>query len=191
MAKNSKFRDYAIRLGIVFIGSLIFVFIINEISFQFLKDKHDRAPETILLEIPEGTAEKIASGENDVSIPDELVFVLGDVLVVKNNDDVSHQMGPLWIPAGTSASLVMEKVDSLAYSCSFQTSRYLGIDIRQPTTINTRITALALSAPTMTILIFVYSLLIFPINSTQEKQVTEGEPGNNKADFDHGKKPIS
>ena len=32
-------------------------------------------------------------------------FVVGDTLVVKNEDSVEHQLGPLWIPAGSSASM--------------------------------------------------------------------------------------
>ena len=77
---------------------------VNEISFLFVKTDAGRAPERVELLIPKGTAEKIAGGLASSSIPDNLVFVVGDTLVVKNEDVVDHHLGPLYIPSGTSAS---------------------------------------------------------------------------------------
>jgi hypothetical protein len=99
-----------------------------------------------------------------------MVFVIGDVLEVKNEDATSHQLGPLWVPSGATSRLVMEQASSFVYSCSFQTSRYLGIDVRQPTTIGTRVAGLALVVPTTAVLFFLYSLLMFPIKNRAADQ---------------------
>lgn len=170
MSKQSRFRPYLVRLLLVSAISLVFVTAFNEISYLIQKDKHDRAPQTIQLIIPAGTSQRVEAGEDVPDIPPEMVFVLGDVLEVKNEDSVPHQIGPIWVPPASTGRLVMEQADKLSYSCSFQTSRYLNLDVRQPTTLGTRLAALALSAPTMASLLFIYSLLVYPVKSVQEAQ---------------------
>jgi len=170
MSGKKDLRPYWIRLGIVFAISLLGVLAFNEVSYLLQKDEYDRAPETVKLVIPEGTAEQVAAGVDVTSIPSELVFVLGDILEVENQDTVSHQLGPLWVPAGSTASLVLEQANNYAYSCSFQTTQYLGLDVRQPTTMSTRLVGIGLAAPTMTVLVFLYSLLIFPVDKSNRKE---------------------
>ena len=67
-----------------------------------------------------------------------MTFVVGDTLIVKNEDIVDHQLGPLWIPADTSAWLSLDQVESLAYECSFQPGKYLGLNVNEPLTLGTR-----------------------------------------------------
>lgn len=169
MDNNNKLRPYLIRLGIVLAISVLVVFAFNEISYRIQKDEHDRAPETVSLVIPEGTAASIEKGEDVPTIPSEMVFVLGDILEVENQDSVSHQLGPIWVPPDSTASLVMERANKFAYSCSFQTSRYLNLDVRLPTTVGTRFTGVALAAPTMATLVFLYSLLVFPVDKANKQ----------------------
>src|SRR5690242_13573507 len=101
---------------------------VNEFSFLFLKSDAGRAPQRVELLIPPGTAQKVARGESNPALPDKMVFVVGDTLVVKNDDAVAHRLGPLFIPAGTSASLTLSQPDNVAFSCSFQPGQYLGLD---------------------------------------------------------------
>jgi hypothetical protein len=176
MKKKNQIRPYINRLIIVLVISVILVTIFNEAAYLMQKEKSDRAPQTIELAIPAGTAARVEAGEDVPAIPQEMTFVLGDTLQVTNYDSVSHQLGPIWVPAGSSASLVMENAEKYAYSCSFATSRYLGLDVRQPTTLATRLTALGLAAPTMTVLFFIYSILIFPVK-TPEPLETAGQSG--------------
>ena len=110
------------------------VWVGSEVAFYFLKENTDREPEQIELVIPAGTADKVAAGEPIPSIPYEMTFVLGDTLIVNNEDTVDHQLGPLWIPPRSKASLVLDAAERYAYSCSFQTSRYLGLNVKQATT---------------------------------------------------------
>ena len=179
MKEKNKFRPYLIRLGLVFGISVILVFVFNEVVYRIQKSEYDRAPKTIQLVIPEGTADQVEAGVDVASIPSELVFVLGDVLEVKNQDSVSHQLGPIWVPPGATGSLVMERVNNFAYSCSFQTTRYLGLDVREPTTLGTRLIGIGFAAPTMTALVFIYSLLVFPVDKSRDKENGKNQPVEN------------
>ncbi len=163
MQRRDLYRPFLRRLLLVFILSLGFVALFNEGVFLLQKDKNDRAPEKIQLVIPAGTNERIAAGEEIPDIPSEMVFVLGDELEVVNQDNISHQLGPIWVPPGSTARLVLEKAEKLALSCSFQPGEYMGLDVRQPTTLSTRVTAVGLVTPATTALLFVYSLLVFPV----------------------------
>jgi hypothetical protein len=150
----------------VLIGLLV-GFLISEISYQFLKET-SRAPETIELVIPEGTAEQVARGETPPTIPEEMTFVVGDVLMVHNQDITDHQLGPVWIPASTSASLNLDEVNNFIFACSFQPSSYLGLDVREPVTIGTRIGGVIFSGIPLGAIIALYSLIVWPIKSETE-----------------------
>ena len=172
---NSKvvIRLAAIRFLILLVLSIALVWAGSEAAYLLQKDQGDRAPKVVQLVIPPGTAAKVAAGEPVPSIPEEMSFVVGDVLVVKNEDDAQHQLGPLWVPANSSASLALDEVNNFAYQCSFQNTRYLGLNVRPPTTLMTRLQAVFLASPATAAFLFVYSLLIFPL---QPKKKT-GETG--------------
>lgn len=172
MKKKNRFRPYLIRLVVIFLISLGIVIAFNEIAYYMQKDDYDRAPMTVQLVVPEGTAERVKAGQDDLELPEEMVFVIGDTLEVVNQDTVSHQLGPIWVPPNSTGKLVMEDIGKLAYSCTFSTTQYLGLDIREPTTLGTRFIALTFAAPTMTALIYIYSLAAFPI----EPQKKLGRP---------------
>ena len=136
---------------------------VNEISFLFTKSEAGRAPERVELLIPKGTAEKIANGTASSNIPDNIVFVVGDTLVVKNEDVVDHHLGPLYIPSGTSASLILTDANNLAYSCSFVPTRYIGLDVREAVDFSTRLYGVFIAGIPLGFLIAVYSFLVWPI----------------------------
>ena len=140
------------------VGLLIGV-AINEITFIFLRETA-RSPQEIVLTIPAGTAEQVARGEQPPSIPNNMTFVVGDVLTVKNQDVVDHKLGQLWIPAKTSASLSLDQEESLAFECSFQPTKYFGLDVKEPLTVGTRIGGILFSGLPMGILIAVYSMIM-------------------------------
>src|SRR5262245_30282302 len=89
--------------------------LITEASYFLLKTPQERPPQTVELVIPAGTAEHVAQGHESPSIPSDMVFMAGDTLVVRNEDTTSHQLGPLFIPAGASASLYLGIVSSYTY----------------------------------------------------------------------------
>jgi len=177
---SPKHRPYISRLLVTVLVAFILVFLINEGFYYFQKEKTDRAPETVQLVIPEGAAARVALGEPVPSIPEDMVFVVGDVLEVRNEDVTDHQLGPIWVPAGTTGSLVLEDANKYSYSCSFTPSKYLGVDVRQATTFGTRMTALGIAVPPMAVFLFIYSLLVFPVNSDKKEKSAnlEGDKAN-------------
>ncbi len=159
---------YGKRFLLVLLLSTLAVVLISELGIIIQNESAARAPETVELVIPAGTAAKVDAGEEAPGIPDELSFVLGDTLLVRNQDEVDHTLGPLYIPAGTSAMLTLEEPENFALTCSFKPSRYLGLDVKPPTTWETRLTALAFGLPPTAALFFVYSLVVYPIGPKDE-----------------------
>jgi hypothetical protein len=132
---------------------------ISEITFFSLKDTA-REPKAIYLTIPAGAAQSVERGEQPPSIPDNMTFVVGDILIVENQDSVDHQLGPLWIPSGAAAHLELLNEENLVYECTFQTSNFLGFDIREPLTLSTRIYGIFYAGVPLGILIAIYSVII-------------------------------
>ena len=145
------------RILVSLLIGLLLGLVINEFTFYFLKETA-RPPQEIVLIIPAGTAEQVARGEQPPSIPENMVFVVGDTLIVQNEDIVDHKLGPLWIPANTSASLSLDQEESLAFECSFQPGKYFGLDVREALTTSTRIFGILYSGLPMALLIALYSL---------------------------------
>lgn len=167
---RSTIKKGLLRLAITFFAALALVWIGSEVAYYFLRADTDRTPQQIELVIPTGTAALVEAGEQVPAIPDEMTFVLGDTLVVQNQDVVDHQLGPLWIPPKAQASLVLDAAQRYAYSCSFKTSRYLGLNVKQATTWQTRIVGLAFAVPPTTMFFFIYSLVLWPLNPDPKKQ---------------------
>jgi len=82
--KYNQLRPYFLRLGITLIVSFIIVVIISEVGIRLQRENTARAPQTIELEIPDGTAAALASGQVPPGIPSEMGFVRGDILLVRN-----------------------------------------------------------------------------------------------------------
>lgn len=149
------------RIGISLLLGLLIGAAINEFTFVFLKETA-RPPEEIVLTIPKGTSEQVARGEQPPTLPENMIFVVGDTLVVENEDVVDHKLGPLWIPANSSAQLSMGEIQNLAFECSFQPGNYFGLDVREPLTAGTRFFGILYSGLPMAILIALYSFVITP-----------------------------
>ena len=169
MSAKFDIGPYLVRLLVTLLISLVLVAAINEGAYLIQKEKYDRPPKAIQLIIPSGTAGRLAAGETVQSIPDKMVFVEGDVLEVKNEDSVSHQLGPIWVPAGATGRLELNQPNKYAYSCSFSNSRYLGLDVRKPTTLGTRFAGLAFATPPTAAFLFLYGLLVFPLKPRQKQ----------------------
>lgn len=147
------------RLVISLVIGLALGAAISEIPFLFLQETA-RPPQEIVLTIPRGTAEQVARGERPPSIPTDMIFVVGDVLVVRNDDSVDHKLGPLWIPASSSAQLPLGQEQNLAFECSFQPGNYFGLDVREPLTTGTRVFGILYAGLPMGILIALYSFVM-------------------------------
>lgn len=149
------------RILISVLLGLLVAAVTIELSYQLLK-RENREPQQIELVIPAGTAQKVAGGQAPPSIPEDMTFVVGDTLVVVNQDTVDHQLGPLWIPAGTSASLNLDTKENYIMECSFQPGKVLGMDVLEPVTLGTRITGILFAGFPLGALFAVYSILLSP-----------------------------
>lgn len=155
MLRSLVFKRIA---GSMLIGLLLGV-VISEVPFIFLQETA-RPPKEITLVIPNGTAELVERGEQPPTIPENMSFVVGDTLIVKNEDVLDHKLGPLWIPANSSAQLSLDQEQSFAYECSFQPGKYLGLEVNQPLTTATRIYGMLYVGLPLGIMLALYSLVL-------------------------------
>jgi hypothetical protein len=151
------------RLAISLVLAMIIILGVSELVYRLQREDTSRPPQVVELLIPQGTGEKVANGEAMPGIPEEMIFVVGDTLLVRNEDQVDHELGPLWIPAGKTASLSLGKVNALAYSCSFQPSKYFGLTVKEATTWSSRLAALGYGVPPLAMFFLVYSFVLFPV----------------------------
>jgi hypothetical protein len=140
----------------------------SELAFRLQGENISRSPQTIELFIPAGTAEKVAQGES--ILPASQTFVVGDTLLVHNQDSTMHNLGPLIIPAGSSASMKLDRAGNLDYTCSFQPTKYYGIDVQSALTLSTRIEASLIAGIPLGILLGVYSLVLIPLKAKEKTE---------------------
>ncbi len=157
------YRTLVQRILLTSVLGILIAIGVNEFSFLFLKSEAGRAPGRVELVIPAGTAGKIARGEAESALPTNMVFVQGDTLVVKNDDNADHRLGPLFIPAGSSASLALDEANNLAYSCSFQPTQTFGLDVREPVDFSTRLYGILIAGLPLGFLFALYSFIVWPI----------------------------
>jgi hypothetical protein len=60
----------------------------------------DEDPQVVELVVPSGTADRLAEGEEVVVLPAELHLNVGDVLRIRNEDDIDQEVGPWMVEAG-------------------------------------------------------------------------------------------
>lgn len=152
--------NYSLSRAIfAFILGVTLAALMTEIAFFFLKTEN-REPTLIEIQIPLGTAQLIRDGIDPKILPNSMRFVVGDVLKVTNDDNENHQLGPLYIPANSSASLKLETVENLIVECSFQSTKFVGLTVQEPVTWWTRVKGYFFAGFPMGMLFAVYSGLV-------------------------------
>lgn len=154
------------RIGLAMLVGILVGVLVNEVTFAFLREE-SRTPERILLVIPAGTGALVAEGRQPPSLPVSMRFVAGDTLVVRNEDEVDHQLGPLWIPAGSEASLELNTTGSFTNECSFQTGRVLDLDVSPPLTFGVRFQGIFLAGVPLGVLLALYAIVAWPLKPGQ------------------------
>jgi len=162
-------RSVLLRVVFSLLFGLLIAYVISEGSFNLLKRDQDRQPQTITLIIPAGTAARVAAGENPPSIPTDMTFIVGDTLQVINLDAANHQLGPLFIPSGTTATLAFNALGNFDYACSFRADKYFGLTIKKPITITDRILGVIFAGLPLGILIALYAVFAAPPNRQQPR----------------------
>ena len=162
------------RIVISLVIGLLGSWIVSEASYQLNKDPNvrDQANQVELV-IPAGTAERIANGEPALGIPRRMSFVEGDLLIVRNEDSVSHQLGPVWVPPQSSGVLQIEAASDYSYACSFSESKYLGLEVEPRLTLNARLQGVVAMGLPSSVMIALYSILIAPIQ--KKPSLTEAQ----------------
>jgi hypothetical protein len=154
-------KELVVRMAVFVIIGLLVSAVFSEVFYRLQPDPTSRDPKTILLVIPAGTSAKVAQGQS--VIPAGQTFMLGDTLQVKNEDSVTQTLGPLVIPPGATASMKLTEAGSLSYTCSFQPTKYYGIEVQQGLTFSMRMQAAILAGLPLGVLLGVYSLVIRPL----------------------------
>jgi hypothetical protein len=147
------------RIIFAFLLGLALAAAATEISYALLK-KENREPGIVELVIPAGTGELVRAGEAPLDIPRDMRFVIGDTLTVVNQDNENHQLGPLWIPAKSSASQKLETEENMIVDCSFQAGSYMGITVQESVTWRTRVSGIFFAGFPLGMMFAVYSGLI-------------------------------
>jgi hypothetical protein len=152
------------RILISILIGLAGAWIVSEASYQLNKDPAARdEANRVELVIPAGTAESIANGEAPVGIPSRMTFVEGDLLIVRNEDSVSHQLGPVWVPPQSSGVLQIGTASDYSYACSFSDTKVFGLEVHPQLTLEARIQGtMAMGLPS-SVMIALYSFLVVPI----------------------------
>ena len=87
----------------------------------------------LVIVIEPGTAEKIEAGLLDNSDFHKIEMILGvrDVLVIENQDDVWHQVGPYWVAPGHTLVQRYYRPGTIQASCSITASEEVEIVIHE------------------------------------------------------------
>jgi hypothetical protein len=155
------------RIALSMLAGLLLGAVISELSFYLLNDGQTRPPKLIELDIPPGTAARVAQGEASSALPASMTFVVGDTLVVRNNDTAIHQLGPLVIPAGSSATMKLATENGYSLLCSFQPSKYLQLSVLPALTVWTRVVGILEAGLNVGFLIAVYAVFAMPIKKPE------------------------
>ena len=137
--------------------------LVSEATYAFLRNGQERSSQVIELDIPPGTADRIEAGEPEPSLPASMTFVVGDVLMIHNRDSVNHELGPLFIPAGSSASLRLESAEKYVAACSFQPTKSFGIEVQPALTLQTRILGILQAGIPLGFLFILYGVFAIPL----------------------------
>ena len=158
-----------LRFLICIAAGILIAIPFSELAFYWQGNTTSRSPRTIVLLIPAGTSARVAGGTS--VLPQDMIFVLGDLLVVNNQDSVAHTLGPMFIPPGGSARLVLKQIGNLSYVCSFQPTNYEGLTVTEALTLATRLEGIIIAGVPLGILFALYSLIVRPLKNAQPKTV--------------------
>ncbi len=164
-------KSLLIRFLICIAVGILIAIPLSELGFFMQGSNTSRPPKTIVLDIPAGTSAKVAAGTS--VLPQDMTFVLGDTLVVNNQDSVAHTLGPLFIPPGSSASMSLNHIGNLSYVCSFQPTKYQGLNVQDSLTLATRFEGIFIAGFPLGILFALYSLILRPL---KKKAASPGVP---------------
>jgi hypothetical protein len=151
------------RFFVAMLLALVLSWVISETIYRLALSSQRQTPQRVELVIPAGTGDRVAQGQPSPALPAEMSFLQGDVLVVVNQDTVSHQLGPIWAPPGGSASMTLDQANQYSFACTFQPSKYLGLTVRKALTNDTRLVGVLVMGIPSGMMVWLYSLVALPL----------------------------
>jgi hypothetical protein len=86
-------------------------------------------PREIVYVVPRGTATRQAAGQRLDLLPSRLRFTVGDVLVLRNEDDTPHFMGFVAVPPGKTYRLPLGTPFEIESVCSLHSTGQVWIEV--------------------------------------------------------------
>jgi hypothetical protein len=126
-------------VGIV-VGTAAAVWGLTAISLLLI-GRIAREPRTVEIVIPPGTAAGLEAGVDVLRLPRTLSLVAGDELVVRNDDRVTHIVGPNVVAPGQTVRAVVRPSLAGAFTCTVHPSGTLALEVR-PRGLDLRLTVL-------------------------------------------------
>ena len=155
------------------VAGIMLAAIMTEVTYRFQTRAQDRDGKVVTLVIPLGTAQRVEDGDASPAIPEDMVIVAGDKLRIVNEDNVNHTFGPLFIPSGTTAEMAFTKPDNLAFACTFTPDKYLGLEIKEPLTLYTRVMGILSAGIPLGTLLALY--IVFAIRPGLKSESSKSE----------------
>jgi len=124
--KKSLLSPRYLTAGCV-LGGVLFIYSLSAATI-LLFGAHDAPKEKELL-IPEGTAQQTSTGQMPLSLPSSLRFRVGDILVLQNQDRVTHKLGQWTVQPGETRRILLDRPAGSSFLCSFHTEGELGIEV--------------------------------------------------------------
>jgi hypothetical protein len=82
------------------VASVVLVAVAAVVWIAVAGGDDEREPETIEIVVPAGTQDRLDAGEEVVVMPTRLEFRVGDMILIRNDDDVPQSVGPYEVDAG-------------------------------------------------------------------------------------------
>lgn len=86
--------------------------------------------EHLIIEVPHGTADRIAAGERVELLPARLEVSVGDTLEIRNLDDAIHEVGPYTVDAGQTLRQTFQSPGTIHGLCSLHPDGAITIVVR-------------------------------------------------------------
>ena len=115
------------RNGLKYLTPFLVLIILGVVGWYAFGRVH--GTHTVTYVIPRGSSERLAAGQEVVQFPDELVFTVGDTLIIENQDDEVHAFGPFIILPQTTLTKRFTTARVYRNACTFHQDRQMTLTV--------------------------------------------------------------
>ncbi len=127
--KSYSSRRRVIEAIVIVAASTFLVFALSSIAL-LIYTEGSREPTSHTVDIPPGSFELIAQGENPLDIPPSWTFYADDTLILDNRDDVPHTLGNWVVPPNTIQAFELQPAYGGFFTCSLHPSGAITLNIQ-------------------------------------------------------------